>query len=223
MRAQPARAMSSVPSTSEIRLLGALTVLRDGSRVRLRQVRGSDKELFRSAFERLSDESRYRRFLGPMPELSESLLRYLVEVDHHDHEAIVAIDEETGEAVGDARYVRDIGRPDVAELAVTVIDDWQGRGLGSLLLEVIGARAREEGIPTFTALVLASNQEIVDLFEREGTVRVVDRESGTIELEMPIPAVGLSLAIRKLLRVAARGDVAVSPPSRAAAARRADE
>jgi GNAT superfamily N-acetyltransferase len=85
-----------------------------------------------------------------MPKLTEGMVRYLTEIDHHDHEAIIALDEQTGEGIGVARYVRDQERPEVAEVAVTVIDDWQGRGLGTLLLEVISARAREEGITTFT-------------------------------------------------------------------------
>jgi GNAT superfamily N-acetyltransferase len=78
-----------------------------------------------------------------MPKLTEGMVRYLTEIDHHDHEAIIALDEQTGEGIGVARYVRDQERPEVAEVAVTVIDDWQGRGLGTLLLEVISARARE--------------------------------------------------------------------------------
>jgi hypothetical protein len=90
-----------------------------------------------------------------------------------------------------------------------VTDDWQRRGLGTVLLEVAGARAREEGITTFTALLLASNQEMLDLLQSLGPVRVVDRERATVEIEMPIPEAGVSPALRKLLRVAARHDVAV--------------
>jgi GNAT superfamily N-acetyltransferase len=104
-------------------------------------------------------ESRYRRFLSAMPSLSESMVRYLTEIDHHDHEAMIALDEETGEGTGVARFVRDAKRPASAEVAVTVIDDWQGRGLGTLLLEVLSARAREEGITIFTAMMLATNRE----------------------------------------------------------------
>ena len=157
--------MSSAPSTSELLALGASVVLRDGSRVRLRPGHRSDRELLLRGFERLSPESRYRRFLAAMPELSEEVVRYLTEVDHHDHEAIAALDEQTGEGVGVARYVRDPQRPDVAEFAVTVIDDWQEKGLGTLLLEVLGARARAAGISSFTALMLASNQEMMDVLD----------------------------------------------------------
>jgi hypothetical protein len=90
-----------------------------------------------------------------------------------------------------------------------VTDDWQRRGLGTVLLEVAGARAREEGITTFTTLLLASNQEMPDLLQSLGPVRVVDRERATVEIEMPISEAGVSPALRKLLRVAARHDLAV--------------
>jgi len=211
--------MTSNPSTSELVALGALTVLPEGSRVRLRQGRPADKELLLRGFERLGEESRYRRFLAPMPELREPMLSYLLDVDHHNHEAIVALDERTGEGVGVARYVRNDQRPDTAEVAVTVIDDWQGRGLGTLLLDVIAARAREEGITTFQAMMLGTNQGMMDVFERLGPVRVIDRESGTVEIEMPIPEVGLSAALRKLLAVVAREDVAAPLSERRAAGR----
>jgi GNAT superfamily N-acetyltransferase len=89
-----------------------------------------------------------------MPKLTEAMVRYLTEVDHHDHEAIIALDEETGEGIGVVRYVRSTEPRGAAEFAVTVINDWQRRGLGMLLLEVISARAREDGITTFTALML---------------------------------------------------------------------
>jgi GNAT superfamily N-acetyltransferase len=92
---------------------------------------------------------------------------------------------------------------------VTVIDDWQGRGLGTLLLEVISARAREEGITTFTALMLATNHEMMDVIKALGPVRIVDKEAGTVEIEMAIPKLGLSPTLKKLLRISARNDIVV--------------
>ena len=174
--------MSPTPppsSTDELVALGAPVVLRDGSCVRLRQCHRKDKKLLLRGFDQLSDESRYRRFLAGMPELSDAMVDYLTEIDHHDHEAIVALDEQTGAGVGVARYVRDPERPAVAEMAVTVIDDWQQRGLGTQLLAVLSARARNEGIKSFTALMLATNREMMELLERLGPVRMLDRELGT--------------------------------------------
>jgi GNAT superfamily N-acetyltransferase len=201
--------VSTNPSTNELVVLGAPIALRDGAHIRIRQGHSSDKDLLRRGFERLSPESRYRRFLAPMLELTDSMVEYLTEIDHHNHEAMVALDEQRGEGIGVARYVRDAARRERAEFAVTVIDDWQGRGVGTLLLDVLSARAREEGITTLTAVMLATNQEMMDVLTNLGPVRIIDRELGTIEIEMPIPKVGLSPSLRKLLRVAARHDVAV--------------
>ena len=201
--------MSLPPSTNELKVLGAPIELRDGSRVRVRQGHSSDRDLLLRGFARLSKESRYRRFLVPKRELSEANIHYLTEIDHHDHEAMIALDEATAEGIGVARYVRDSERPDAAEVAVTVIDDWQARGLGTLLLEVISARAREEGITTFTALMLATNRKMMDVIKALGPVRIVDMEAGTVEIEMPIPKLGLSPTLKKLLRISARNDIVV--------------
>jgi RimJ/RimL family protein N-acetyltransferase len=195
--------------SEELVLIGASIALRDGSRVRIRRLRDSDSELLLRGFRRLSPESRYRRFLTPTPELSERTLRYLVEIDHRNHEALIAVDEESNEGVGVARYVRDQARPSAAEVAVTVVDDWQGRGLGTLLLEAITMRAREEGVDTFTALMLVDNSQMMDLLQRLGAVRVVDRAAGTVEVEVHLPSIGVSPELRKLIRIAAASDVAI--------------
>ncbi|HUO72028.1 MAG TPA: GNAT family N-acetyltransferase [Solirubrobacteraceae bacterium] len=215
--------MSQLPSTNELKVLGASIELRDGSRVRVRQGHSSDRDLLLRGFARLSAESRYRRFLAPKPELSEANIHHLTEIDHHDQEAMIALDEATGEGIGVARYVRNSERPDAAEVAVTVIDDWQGRGLGTLLLEVISARAREEGITTFTALMLATNKEMMDVITALGPVRIVEQQTGTVEIEMPIPKLGLSPTLKKLLRVSARSDVVVPLADRHGPQREADD
>ena len=87
--------------------------------------------LLADGFAGLSDRSRRMRFLGPKEALSAAELRYFTDVDHRDHEALGALDHARGGGVGIARYVRDRDNPHTAEIAVTVIDDWQGRGLGT--------------------------------------------------------------------------------------------
>jgi len=203
---------NNTPSTNELVIIGAPIALRDGSHIRIRQGHHTDRDLLLQGFERLSPNSRYRRFLAPMPELNESMVRYLTEIDHHDHEAMIALDEATGEGIGVARYVRDPNQPHVAEIAVTVIDDWQRRGVGTLLLEVISARAREAGITTFTALMLATNANMMDLLKQLGPLRIIDQEAGTVEIAVPIPPMGVSPALRKLIRIAAQHEIAVPPP-----------
>jgi GNAT superfamily N-acetyltransferase len=121
----------------------------------------------------------------------------------------MALDEKSGEGVGVGRYVRDPQRPDTAEVAVTVADDWQGRGLGTMLLDALSARAEDEGITRFTALMLATNSEMMDLLEQLGPVRVVDRDAGAVEVEVPNPHVEVSPALAHLLRLAAEHENAV--------------
>ncbi len=161
-----------------------------------------------SGFYRLSPTSSYRRFLSASPVLSKGMLHRLAEVDHRDHEAILALDERGEEGLGVARYVRDPERRDRAEVALTVLDAWQGRGLGTLLLDVISARARQQGINTFTALMLAENRTMRDLLEHLGPVRVIDEERGTVEVEVQLPTVKIAPELRELLRSIAQLDTA---------------
>jgi len=178
--------------------------LRDGSCVTVRPIGPEDAARLLAGFERLSEVSRYRRFLSPMQELSEPMLRYLTEVDHHDHEALVAVSAD-GTLVGVARSVRSPDDPQAAEAAVTVADDWQGRGLGTALLGLLADRAREEGISRFTALMLAENRDMLDLFENLGPVRILQSTSGTIELEITLPDRGAGPHLSELLRGSASG------------------
>jgi GNAT superfamily N-acetyltransferase len=191
--------------------MGDTVVLRDGSRVRLRPIRSSDKVQLRAGFERLGPQSRYQRFLVPMDQLTEAVVEYLTEVDHHDHEAIVALDDATGEGVGVARFVRLTDRHDTAEAAVTVVDDWQGRGVGTLLLDRLADRARSEGIARFWAVLLAENRNMLDLLERLGPVRMLDRQLGTVEVEAELPSTGAGDELRGVLRASARCDVRPHP------------
>lgn len=176
--------------------------LRDGSSALIRPIRASDKALIRAGFERLTEQSRYRRFLVPLQELSESALRYLTEVDHRDHEALIAVDPESHQAVGVARYIRTTD-PDAAEVAVTVADDWQGKGLGTALLELVAARAREEGISRFIGVMLAANVDMLDLMRRLGPVRVVRRDGGTVEVEAELPEAAPPSGLKAALRLCA--------------------
>ena len=175
----------------------------------VRPVEPDDKERIRTGFDRLERESRYRRFLSVIPELSDSALHYLTEVDHHDHEALVALDPDSGHGVAIARFVRT--RPGVAEVAVTVADDWQGRGLGTKLLELLAARARTEGVSRFSALVLATNTDMIDLMRRLGSMHVVGRDGGSVELEAELPPAGLHAGLRELLHEAADARSPVEP------------
>ena len=144
-------------------MTGGPVVLRDGSTVLIRPVRPVDAPLLADGFARLSARSRQLRFLTQKKELSPAELRYFTDVDHHDHEALGALNHADGRGVGIARYVRDADDPQAAEIAVTVADDWQGRGLGTELVAQLSERARAEGIRRFTALVAADNPAMAGL------------------------------------------------------------
>lgn len=183
--------------------------LSDGSWAWIRPIRPDDAAALARGFERLSADSRYKRFLTPIERLTTSQLEYLTDVDHRDHEAMIAFDPgHPGEVVAVGRFVRD-DDTHRAEAAVTVADDWQGRGLGMALTRILAGRAREEGIDCFTALLLADNEEMAGLLEDVGEVQVTEREGGTVSVDVPLDSdVTGDPALRRVLRtVAARPSV----------------
>ena len=184
----------------------ALTRLRDGTEVLVRPVEPGDKPLFTAGWERFGEESRYRRFMGAKPDLSERDLAFFTEVDHVDHEALGAIDPVTGSGLGVARYIRDPAEPGVAEVAVSVIDACQGRGVGSVLLRELSALARARGIRAFTASLFASNHSMLRLFERVGTVRTRAVEGPALEIDVELDTAD-EPTLRMALRSAATGHV----------------
>jgi RimJ/RimL family protein N-acetyltransferase len=193
-------------------------ILRDGSSVLVRPVRPDDRELFVAGFERMSPESRYRRFMGHKRKLSERELDFFTRLDHDLHEAIGAIDLDTGEGVGVARIHRHPDDPSVAEAAVTVVDDWQGRGLGGLLLDRLVKRARELGVAHFDASLFTSNRAMLALFQRLGCMKAhrEDYETLTIDVALPV-APEEDEALSAALRSVADGSAEVEPGRRSAA------
>jgi GNAT superfamily N-acetyltransferase len=123
-----------------------------------------DRDALVAAFERLGEESRYRRFLSAMPRLTETQLRFLTDVDQRDHVALAAVDGT--DIVGVARFVRLNGSD--AELAIAVIDDWQAKGIGTALLAALAERAREQGVTRFVAFMLGRNQPMLRLLAQIG-------------------------------------------------------
>ena len=95
---------------------------------------------------------------------------------------MLAVVPGTSNSVGVARYVRDHERRDSAEIAVAVLEAWQGRGVGKALLHRLADRARDEGIAQFTAIMLSENRSMRQLFTTLGTPRLLSLEAGAVEL-----------------------------------------
>jgi RimJ/RimL family protein N-acetyltransferase len=189
--------------------------LRSGHQVLVRELRPDDGPRLAEAYEHLSEISRYQRFFIAKPRLSEQTLALLTAVDHHDHEALVAVAPDSGQVVGVARFIRNPREPDQAEVAVTVIDSWQRRGLGTALLRELAQRAAEEDIRHFTAEILAENGPMLTLAHRLGdteTTRHGSTVSARIDLTAAPEQAGTSSSDGyDLLRAAADGEFIALP------------
>jgi RimJ/RimL family protein N-acetyltransferase len=195
--------------------------LRSGDTVLVRTLRPDDRAGLGAMFDELSDTSRYQRFLTGKPTVSPRALRRLAEVDHRDHEALVAVPGDDGDdgtdedrQVGEARWIRDSDDRALAEMAITVADDWQQRGLGTALAHDLVRRAAEEGVDRFTAEVLTDNRGIRRLIEHVGDVDHTEQGGATSTLQFsttgddPMVEDGV---VRRVLRSAACGDFVVVP------------
>ncbi len=140
-------------------------VLKDGTPLHLRPIRPDDGPELLKLYDKLSNTSLYHRFFV-VPPKDASKADYLAHVDYDNQFALVAVHE--GEVVAVARYHRDLSRRDHAEVAFTVADALQGKGIGSLLLSRLAAIAREHGVAVFDAEVMADNTGMIRVFERSG-------------------------------------------------------
>jgi RimJ/RimL family protein N-acetyltransferase len=180
--------------------------LRDGRTVFIRQIDPLDADRLGRAYERLSPESRRLRFVSTPPRLSEEDLRYLTDVDGTRHDALVALDPETGDLVGEARYVREPGSTETAEVAAVVVDEWQGKGLATALLTALTHRARERGLRRYKAIVAVDNQVVLEALAKLGA-KPIGGADGQVELELDVPAEDLSERLLGALRWAAQGQL----------------
>lgn len=192
--------------------------LRDGTPVLLRPLGPDDRDLLEEGFARLSPASRYHRFHSTVERLSARRLDYLLDVDQRDHLAWVAVARagrrEVG--VGVARAVRLMDEPAVAEAALTVTDDYHGRGAGTLLLGALARAARAAGIATFRNYVLAGNDRMLEVLAELGATRELE-SPGVWRVDLPVPAPGDALPdtpAGRAFRAAAEGRLSMegAPP-----------
>lgn len=157
-------------------------VLRDGSTCHMRPISPDDAQRLRDFHSRLSAQTIYYRFFAPYPELTDRDVKRFTEVDHDSRVAFVAT--VGGQFVGVGRYDRVSATE--AEIAFTVRDDFQGRGLGSVLLEHLAAAARERGIDRFVAEVLPGNRKMLGTFAGAGYKVAQELEDGVVRLAFDI-------------------------------------
>jgi RimJ/RimL family protein N-acetyltransferase len=147
----------------------------------IRLLRPVDEDVVRAVFDGLGDESRYYRFLNAKPRLSAGDLRALTAVDGVDHVALFVEAGTNGEPVAIGRFVR--GDDDEAELAIAVVDEWQGRGIGGCLLDRLISLAGAAGVTRLNALTAAGNAPMLALLERRG-FKLSGRAGAHVELDL---------------------------------------
>ena len=183
--------------------------LKDGTLVRFRPITPGDKAWLQRGIEQMSPESRYRRFFAPVDHLTDEQLRYFTEVDQVSHVAWLGYLAGPGDqrAIAVARFVRVPGQPEAAEAAVTVIDEFQGRGLGRAMLVVLTREAIRLGVKRFTMFVLGENQAMMALLHVAGATSD-GMKDGVYQMHVDLPDRLEDLdesAAPRVLRAAAEG------------------
>jgi RimJ/RimL family protein N-acetyltransferase len=173
------------------------TRLRDGTRALVLPLLPGDREAVREGYETLSPEARRHRFLTGVPHLTEGMLDHLVgEVDGVDHVALVLVvldEDDEGTPAGVARAIRYPEQRTDADVAVTVLDAWQGRGVATALLEEL-MRVRPAGVDRIVTTVAADNDASLAMLRRLGPTTVTpagtNRLDVVVDLSRPDPSAG---------------------------------
>ena len=164
----------------------------DGSRITIRPTLPQDLELQREFFRSLSTEGRYRRFMVPLNELPEVVAQRFISIDYRSHVALLAevFDDDREIMIGEARYVLDEHDPATSEFALAVADDWQGRGVGRVLLARLEREAAASGIRRMLADTLYDNKAMRALAASSGyTVRANREDARLVRLVKQLSAV----------------------------------
>jgi GNAT superfamily N-acetyltransferase len=158
-------------------------VLKDGTPVRLRPILRDEGPRLLELYDRLSPESLYFRFFA-VPDKDRARAEYLAHVDYVFRYALVA--EVAHALAGVARWERNLTDPASAEVAFTVADDLQGKGLGSLLFRRLATLARARGIATFEADVLPENERMLRVFARSGLAQTSRPDPPALHVEIAL-------------------------------------
>jgi GNAT superfamily N-acetyltransferase len=158
----------------------AAEILRDGSRIEVRALKPTDGSELQEAIGRMSDESIHRRFFALKRHFTERELDFYLNVDFVNHVALVAVMnvKERELIVGGGRYI--VMQPGVAEVAFSIDDPHQGRGIGTLLVRHLALIAREAGLRELVAEVLPSNTPMLSVFKKAGLGMTTKREGDVV-------------------------------------------
>jgi len=162
----------------------AVEKLRDGERIEIRALRPQDRDGLMAAVDRTSSDSLYRRFFAVRRHFTETEESFYLNVDFVSHVALIAVADENGQPIiiGGGRYIT--GEPGQAEVAFTVVDKYQGRGLGAALLRHLAVIARQAGLLELIAYVLPDNRAMLKVFEKSGLKYTAKRESGSVYVKL---------------------------------------
>lgn len=176
------RASHTRPIAAPMHLNPFSTVLTDGTTVSVRELHPEDRTLIQSGFSHLSDRSRWLRFMHAVDHLTDTQLSELTQPNDRDHFAVGAteITAAGDEPAALGRYIRLDHDPACAEMALTVVDDYHGLGLGTLLLGILAKAAAADGITSFIAYVDPGNRAMWHLLGQLG---------GQIPKDLELPCV----------------------------------
>lgn len=165
--------------------------LRDGSTAHIRPARPADATIIEDYLIGLSAESRRLRFWSQAIDV-RGLARKMVDIDYVNHLTLIVLHGgDDGRMIGGAQYIRMNGNR--AELSISVADEYQGYGIGSILLGQLAQAAAANGIVMFDAEVLPENHNMVDVFRASGFPVSIRALPGTIDIEFPIVLTGETL------------------------------
>jgi GNAT superfamily N-acetyltransferase len=161
-------------------------------RLRVRELQPADADKLREAFAELSPRSRYFRFLTPKTKLTDGELVYLTQLDGHDHFAVVAVrlgpDGSEGDGIGVARAIRLPDAPDTAEVAVTVIDRMQGKGVGTALVTRLAAIAARREVRRLRCELASSNTRALEILHELAPTASVEHDGPVTQVELALQA-----------------------------------
>jgi RimJ/RimL family protein N-acetyltransferase len=146
----------------------ATAVTQYGLALHVRPLAEEDRRPLVEFFARLSERSRYQRFMTAKPALTRRDVEMLTDVDHRAQEVVIAVDPDDGRVVAEARYAQWPREPDVADVAFVVADEWQRQGIATMLAAEIVRLARASGFRRLTASTFGDNAGARAVLRRVG-------------------------------------------------------